>query len=127
MNAKLGKKIISFGNKWLCHEFSSGCHPGEDYLKFQTEYRSVLRAVAEEAGYKLVKFNKNHYCFSAVLQEIETQAYAYVSISDVRGSSTDWFYRILYRQMENANDWKGKENHYCDLSDLDKCLKRLYK
>lgn len=44
--------------KWTEHEFSSG-------------------------GYRLHKFNKYHYCFSAVLQDEETGSYVYVSVGSV--------------------------------------------
>lgn len=119
------EKVESFISEWISHHFSTGCYTGEDYVRFQRKYRTVLRAVAEEAGYKLHKFLGNHYCWSAVLQNQDTGAFAYLSIFDVRWS-TEWATNILFRQMKHEKDWTGSQNHFCGLSDLANELKRLY-
>ena len=56
---------------------------GNDYLTFQREARTDLRKQPAAAGYRLHKFNKYHYCFSAVLQDEETGSYVYVSVGSV--------------------------------------------
>ena len=120
------EKIIKFGDKWLMHEWSTGSHPGDDYTKFQQEYRTLLRTIAKDANCELVKFNKKHYEFSAVLKRVDNGAYIYMNISDVRFWNGEWFTHILYRTMKNDHDWVGGPNHYCDLQVLAKCLDRIY-
>lgn len=119
-------KVEKLEAKWYDHEFSSGPYPGEDYLQFQKEARAALAEVAAEAGYVLYKFNKNHYEFSAVLQEKETGAFAYVSIADVRFFPREWGEHILYRRMKHETDWVGGPNHYSSLRMLAHDLQRLY-
>lgn len=119
-------KVERLVEKWSTHHFSTGVYPGEDYKKFQREARAALKEVAEAAGYTLYKFLPNHYEFCAVLQERETGAYAYVSISDVRFFKNEWATHVLYRQMKNENDWKGGANHYSPLIGLSDALQTLY-
>lgn len=121
--ASIDKKIESFISKWEPHIFSSGSYPGEDYLDFQREYRRLLRNIAGNAGSKLKTFNKNHYCFSAVLEDNETGVLAYISISDVRSFRNEWHKSILYRRMAHANDWTGGRNNYTTLGNLYNSLK----
>lgn len=113
----VSEKVEDFINEWSSHHFSTGSYAGEDYMRFQRKYRTLLRSIAEEAGYKLHKFLGNHYCWDVVLQEKNTGAFAYVSIFDVR-VSTKWATDILFRQMEHEKDWTGRCNHFCGLSDL---------
>lgn len=94
--------------------------------KFQREARAALKELADAAGYTLHKFLPNHYQFSAILQEHETGAYAYVSISDVRFFRNAWATNILYRQMRDEYDWHGGDNHYCTLTGLSTALQSLY-
>lgn len=112
--------------KWSPHHFSTGGYPGEDYKKFQREARAALKELADAAGYTLHRFLPNHYQFSAILQEHETGAYAYVSISDVRFFRNAWATNILYRQMRDEYDWHGGANHYCTLTGLSTALQSLY-
>lgn len=110
--------------RWTRHEFSSGSYAGEDYLKFQREARTDLRKQAAVAGYKLFKFNKNHYCFSAVLQDEETGSFVYVSVGDVRGSSR-WYGEVLYRTMKHEKDWTGGPNRFCRWDEITEALSSM--
>lgn len=98
--------------KWVNHKFSTGDTAGNDYLAFQREARADLRKQAAAAGYRLFKFNKNHYCFSAVLQGEKTGDFVYVSVNDVR-FNTNWYNKVLYRTMKHEKDWAGCTNQYC--------------
>ena len=122
----MSKKLSTFIQQWMGFQFSSGGETGADYLKFQTGFRRILTDIAKESGYHIHRFLKNHYCCSAVLQQDETGAFAYVSISDVRFWPEQWFTHVLYRQMRTAEDWVGRSNHYCSLDELGESLKRLY-
>lgn len=99
--------------KWIGHKFSSGCDTEKDYLAFQKDARADLRKQAASAGYKLYQFNKNHYCFSAVLQHKETGSYVYISIADVRSGLWRWYEEVLYRTMAHEKDWTGGPNRFC--------------
>ena len=98
--------------RWIRHEFSTGCYAGEDYLAFQKDARADLRKQASTAGYKLHKFNKNHYCLSAVLLDEETRNYIYISVGDVR-CGRRWYEEVLYRTMAHEKDWTGGPNQFC--------------
>lgn len=112
---------------WLGYKFSTGSYPGEDYVKFQREAKQALKELTSEAGYSLYSFNANHYCFSAVVQENKSGAFAYISISDVRFWPDEWAHKVLYRQMKHEKDWTGGANHYCRLTELPDMLQRLYR
>lgn len=107
-------KLKATANKWFQHHFSTGCGTGEDYLQFERDCRSDLKKMAKENGLELHTFNKNHYCFSAVLTNGEK--FVYVSISDVRYFA--WSKSVLIRSMDHAKDWTGGPNHQCKWSDV---------
>lgn len=118
-------KMEKFLEKWYTHEFSTGCYAGGDYLKFQREFRSLLKVIAADAGCVLHKFTKNHYCCSAVLKNQATGDFIYISISDVRGFPCAWARNILYRTMAHDADWTGGPNHFSSLQYLAENLKQL--
>lgn len=76
--------------------------------------------MAKENGLYLHSFNKNHYCFSAVLSDGDN--YVYVSQSDVRFFDID---KILIRTMEHDHDWHGGRNQYCKWSEIGREAKRI--
>ena len=57
--------------KYLNYEFSTGCYTGEDYKTFQTKYINYLRSLCKTQSWQLVNVGRNHYCFSAFLQNNE--------------------------------------------------------
>lgn len=115
-------KKKSFIEQWLCYQFSTGSETGQDYKNFEKQARKDLSVRAKAAGYTLVKFNNNHYCFSAVLRRVESGAYVYISISDVRFWPDEWYSHVLYRTMRHATDWTGGMNHYCMWDELEEVL-----
>lgn len=110
---------------WVDHEFSTGCYPGDDYLKFQRTARSELRKIAQSAGYSLHKFYPNHYEFSAVLRNDADGRYVYIAIHDVRGLAGRWYNEVLYRSMEHDKDWRGGTNRWCRWDELTDALIRF--
>ena len=104
--------------KYLGYEFSSGCYTGNDYKSFQTKYINYLKAICKDNHWELVNVNKNHYCFSAFIKSAEGR-YVYLSISDVRYFTDEWFNHILVRTAKNEVDYKGGFNNYTTLEDLD--------
>ncbi len=76
----------------------------------------------KSAGLTLKQFNKNHYCFSAVVTDGER--FAYISVSDVR-SNPRIFSEVLYRTMAHEKDWHGGENRNCQWNDIGAACKEL--
>ena len=104
--------------KYIGYEFSSGCYTGDDYKSFQTKYINYLRAICKNNHWRLVNVGKNHYCFSAFIKSAENKC-VYISISDVRYFSNEWYDHILIRTAENETDYRGGFNNYTTLSDLE--------
>ena len=104
--------------KYIGYEFSSGCYTGDDYKSFQTKYINYLRSICKNNNWRLVNVGKNHYCFSAFIKSAENKC-VYISISDVRYFSNEWYDHILIRTAENETDYRGGFNNYTTLSDLE--------
>lgn len=109
--------------KYLGYEFSSGCYAGEDYLKFQTKYINYLKSLCNKHCLN-IKAYKNHYCFSAIIDNGEE--YIELIISDVRDSGLNcWYNRIVWRYV----DAKGKfisNNMYTTLPQLENVLIKAF-
>ena len=104
--------------KYVNYEFSSGCYTGDDYKSFQTKYINYPRSICKNNHWRLVNVGKNHYCFSAFIKSAENKC-VYISISDVRYFSNEWYDHILIRTAENETDYRGGFNNYTTLSDLE--------
>lgn len=104
--------------KYVNYEFSSGCYTGEDYKTFQTKYINFLKTICKQNHWQLVNVGRNHYCFSAFIKSAENKC-VYVSISDVRYFSNEWYNHILIRTAKNEQDYRGGFNNYTTLSDLE--------
>ena len=112
--------------KYIDYEFSSGCYTGEDYKSFQTKYINYLKAMCKENHWELVNVSKNHYCFSAFIKSSENKC-VYLSISDVRYFSNEWYNHILVRTAKNEVDYRGGFNNYTKLEKLDNTVAKLLK
>ena len=104
--------------KYINYEFSSGCYTGDDYKSFQTKYINYLRSICKNNHWQLVNVGRNHYCFSAFIKSAENKC-VYISISDVRYFSNEWYNHILIRTAENETDYRGGFNNHTTLSDLE--------
>ena len=104
--------------KYVNYEFSSGCYTGDDYKSFQTKYINYLKSVCKNNNWRLLNVGKNHYCFSAFIKSAKNKC-VYISISDVRYFSNEWYDHILIRTAENETDYRGGFNNYITLSDLE--------
>ena len=105
--------------QYINYEFSTGCYTGNDYKTFQTKYINYLRKICKDNNWSLIKVNKNHYCFSAFIKGGTENKCVYISISDVRYFSNDWYNHILVRTAKNEVDYKGGFNHYTTLDKLE--------
>lgn len=104
--------------KYIDYEFSSGCYTGDDYKSFQTKYINFLRFICKQNHWQLVNVGRNHYCFSAFIKSAENKC-VYVSISDVRFFTNEWYNNILIRTAKNEQDYHGGFNHRTTLKELE--------
>lgn len=104
--------------KYIGYEFSSGCYTGDDYKSFQTKYINFLRSICKQNHWQLVNVRRNHYCFSAFIKSAENKC-VYVSISDVRFFTNEWYSNILIRTAKNEQDYHGGFNHRTTLKELE--------
>ena len=116
---KMERLVRDFGT----HEFSSGSTAGKDYRSFQTKYKNMLKEIIGQIGGELIKFNKNHYCFSAFVKR--GSRYAYLSVSDVRFFPNAWKRNILVRTAKNEKDFSGGSNNYTSLEQLGGKLNKI--
>ena len=100
-----------------------GGYTSPDYKTFQTKYRNFLKKICKANGYELVRFNPNHYEFSCFIQG--NGKYVYISISDVRYFSKEWFNNILIRTAQNEKDYHGGPNNYTSLPNLENKVKAM--
>ena len=104
--------------KYIDYEFSSGCYTGDDYKSFQTKYINFLRSMCKQNHWQLVNVGRNHYCFSAFIKSAENKC-VYLSISDVRFFTNEWYSNILIRTAKNEQDYYGGFNHRTTLKELE--------
>lgn len=104
--------------KYIGYEFSLGCYTGDDYKSFQTKYINFLRSICKQNHWQLVNVGRNHYCFSAFIKSAENKC-VYVSISDVRFFTNEWYNNILIRTAKNEQDYHGGFNHRTTLKELE--------
>ena len=104
--------------KYIDYEFSSGCYTGDDYKSFQTKYINFLRSICKQNHWQLVNVGRNHYCFSAFIKSAENKC-VYVSISDVRFFTNEWYSNILIRTAKNEQDYYGGFNHRTTIKELE--------
>lgn len=104
--------------KYIGYEFSSGCYTGDDYKSFQTKYINFLRSICKQNHWQLVNVGRNHYCFSAFIKSAENKC-VYISISDVRFFTNEWYNNILIRTAKNEQDYHGGFNHRTTLKELE--------
>ena len=104
--------------KYIGYEFSSGCYTGDDYKSFQTKYINFLRSICKQNHWQLVNVGRNHYCFSTFIKSAENKC-VYVSISDVRFFTNEWYNNILIRTAKNEQDYHGGFNHRTTLKELE--------
>ena len=111
--------------KYLAHEFSTGCYTGEDYKSFQRKYINYLRALCKENGWELIVSSKSHYWFSIFIRN-QAGKYLYLCISDVRFFKNEWYNHILIRTAEHEKDYRGGGNNYTSLPNLTRTAEWLF-
>lgn len=100
-----------------------GSVTSDDYKSFQRKYKNFIKKVCEENNMELVKFNPNHYEFSAFVKKDDK--FVYISISDVRYFKNAWYNRILVRTAKSEKDYTGGFNNYTSLPLLETTLTKM--
>ena len=103
---------------YIDYEFSYGCYTRNDYKSLQTICIKFLKTICKNNHWQLVNIGKNHYCFSAFIKSAENKC-VYISISDVRYFSNEWYNHILIRTAKNETDYHGGFNNYTNLEELE--------
>ena len=111
--------------KYINYGFSSGPYTGEDYKSFERKYINYLRSLCKANNWELAKVSKNHYEFTAFIQN-RYNRYIYFSISDVRFFSNEWCKHILYRTAKHDKDYTGGSNCYTTLPELPIALTNMF-
>lgn len=111
--------------KYLNYEFSSGPYTGSDYLSFQTKYINYLKTLCKDNNWELSSVSKYHYCFSAFIKNSHDK-YIYLSVSDVRFFSNEWYKHILIRTAIHEKDYNGGRNNFTTLSELKSAIETLF-
>ena len=101
-----------------CYSFLIVSDYPEEWDDFQTKYINYLKAICRENHWQLVNVGRNHYCFSAFIKSAENKC-VYISISDVRYFTNEWFSHILIRTAKDEQDYRGGFNHHTTLENLD--------
>ena len=104
--------------KYLTHEFSSGSYTGEDYRTFQTKYINYLKAICREKP--LAARQRGGKITTAFRRSSRARKNKciYISISDVRYFTNEWYGHILIRTAKDEQDYRGGFNHYTTLEAL---------
>jgi hypothetical protein len=110
--------------KWLGYDFESSSYLTEEYALFDKEVKKYIKGLLGEK-LELVKWNRGHFYFSAFIKNKKTDKLVYISCSDVRGCSDNWFNNLLIRTAEHEKDYTGGSNDYCKLIDIREKAEKL--
>lgn len=108
-----------------------GSTVSDDFKKFAEDFRSVLRQICKNNGWKLAGFNVGHYQVRAFFCE-EDRKFVYVSFAPSRFIELDLNRKdalagILIRRADSTKDFTGRTNHFTNVLNLETDAKRLMK
>ena len=123
-NAQATKRASANHDKtmkgWLGFLFESSSGLTHEFADFAKDYRRFLSKLE---GLELVNFSRGHFYVSAFLKNTATGKLVYISSSDVRYFSEEWYKDILIRTVEHEKDYRGGRNESTTLDTLrDKAL-----
>ena len=108
---------------WLGYRFESSSGLTEEFAAFSRQARRELAKMMQ--GYKLIGYSRNHFEFSAFLQNERTGKLVYVSCSDVRFFPDAWYKNLLIRTARHDKDYTGGSNCYATWPTLRKQAESL--
>lgn len=97
----------------------------DDFKNFARLYQSMLKRMCKRNNWQLVNFNRGHYYCSWFIKNEQGQ-HIYMSFSDVRYFSHDWWNSILYRTAKSDSDYTGGCNCYTDLVTMEGHIRRMF-
>ena len=115
------KKDIS---KWVGYHFESSSSLTPEFAEFSLQVTKELKKIK---GYELAAYSRGHFEFSAFLKNKATGNFAYVSCSDVRFFSDQWWTNLLIREARNEKDYRGGRNFECKFTEIKKIADQLTK
>jgi len=103
--------------KWKTHEFESGSYTSPDFKEW---FKDLKKYIKKQMGndYTLVNFSSGHFFASGFIKNKSTDKLAYISFSDVRHFSNEWYDSVLIRTAEHSKDYTGGRNQYTPLTKL---------
>lgn len=111
-------------DKWIDFEFESSSGLTEEFAQFSRDFKKHLKNVAKP-DYEVVSFSRGHFECTAFFRNIATGKFVYVSISDIRFFSNEWYNNILVRTAKHEKDYTGGSNCSCTLPELKDSLIKL--
>lgn len=103
--------------KWKGTRFVSSTVKTEQFKSFAKDFKKAI--VKELPPYmKAVNWNTGHFYLSGFFKNLNTDAFVYFSISDVRFFQDSWITEVLIRTAEGEKDYSGGVNRYTDITNL---------
>ena len=107
--------------------FESSSRKTPQFKSFARAFKARIKEQMESRGLKITTWSNGHFYCTAFIQNPETGKYVYISISDVRFFSNDWYNKILIRRAAHDKDYTGESNFYksiCTVADMARFLTR---
>ena len=100
----------------------------EEFKKFSSDFRSVIKAQGKKVGAELKNYRMGHYDMSGFFER--NGKFVYFSYSPARRMPINpWdcgaMNGILIRTAEALKDFRGGMNHFTDIEDFQKVLDSL--
>lgn len=103
-------------------EFISTCGKSKQCSQFGMDLGKALK---NDLGAEYnVEINIGHFYISGFVNKVGTDKYVYFSVEDLRDMDNG-FMNVLFRSAENNKDYRGGNNHFCKLYELDVKIKEL--
>lgn len=101
---------LSTADSKLATRFNQECENTNEYKSFTRSFKSTLKKIGDENGFKIAKFSVGHFYVSGFLEMKDGKL---IYFSHHNGDS-----RILVRTAKHLKDFTGGHNNYCLFSEL---------
>lgn len=109
---------------WRGYHFASSSGLTEEWATFSAKMRAHLKKTLAP-DFTLISYNRGHFYFSAFIKNNATGKLAYISCSDVRYFSEEWYNSLLIRTAQHDKDYTGGVNGFTTLPKLREAANRL--
>ena len=111
--------------KWLGYNFESSSGLTDEFATFAREYKRELTKQLPE-NCEIVAWSRGHFYISCFIKNKASGRFAYLSTSDVRHFSDEWYNNILIRTAKHEKDYTGGSNGWSDWKNLKRNIERLF-